>query len=127
MQDAKRSRIRRKYQSLHPEMDERLRRQWAAAEARDLGWGGVIVVARATGLSRTTITAGLRELDQPARQRAAQPSRVRRARRRAATVDGDGPELLAALEALVEPVTPWRPGVAACAGPARARGAWPRN
>ena len=59
------ARIRRKYQQLVPEMDERMRRQWAAAEARDLGWGGVSLVARATGLSRPTITAGLRELDLP--------------------------------------------------------------
>ena len=52
------ARIRRKYQLLVPEMDERRRRQWAAAEARELGWGGVSLVARATGLSRPTITAG---------------------------------------------------------------------
>jgi hypothetical protein len=58
-------------------MDERLRRQWGAAEARDLGRGGVTLVARATGLSRTTITAGMRELALPARQRAAQAGRVR--------------------------------------------------
>ena len=67
--------IRRKYQMLLPEMDERLRRQWAAAEARELGWGGISLVARATGLSRPTITAGTRELDQPDTQRAAQAAR----------------------------------------------------
>ena len=53
-------RIRRKYRALSPEMDERLRRQWAAAEARDHGWGGVTLVARATGLSRT-VASLLRE------------------------------------------------------------------
>ena len=42
-------RIRRKFRDLRPELDERARRQWAAAEARDLGWGGVSAVARATG------------------------------------------------------------------------------
>jgi hypothetical protein len=61
MEDAQAlARIQRKYQSLLPEMDERRRRQWAAAEARELGWGGVSLVARATGLSRPTITTGLR-------------------------------------------------------------------
>ena len=35
-----------------------------AAEARELGWGGISFVARATVLSRPTITAGLQELDQ---------------------------------------------------------------
>lgn len=42
-------RIQRKYQLLSPEMDERLRRQWAATEASELGLGGVTVVAKATG------------------------------------------------------------------------------
>lgn len=99
------ARIQRKYQLLVPEMDERGRRQWAAAEARELGWGGVSLVARATGLSRPTITAGLRELDQPRAQRAAEAVRVRRpgGGRRPATVTDPG--LLAALESLLEPVT----------------------
>src|SRR6478735_4705888 len=106
MQDARTlARIQRKYHSLLPEMDERRRRQWAAAEARELGWGGVSLVARATGLSRPTITAGLRELDQPAPQRAAQATRVRQpggGRRSLTTTD---PGLVSALESLVEPVT----------------------
>ena len=97
--------IRRKFRALWPGMDERLRRQWAAAEAQELGRGGVTAVARATGMSRTTITVGRRELELPARQREEETSRVRRAgggRRRRVETD---PELWAALEALVEPVT----------------------
>src|SRR6478736_3840574 len=51
MQDASTiERIRRKFDALGPVMDERMRRQWAAAEAADLGWGGVSAVATATGL-----------------------------------------------------------------------------
>jgi hypothetical protein len=61
--------VRTKYQLLQPLMTERLRRQWAACEAESLGRGGVRVVAEATGLSRTTIWAGRREL----RRRADQP------------------------------------------------------
>ena len=98
-------RIRRKYRALSPEMDERLRRQWAAAEARDHGWGGVTLVARATGLSRTTITAGSRELELPRKQRLEAAKRVRRpgaGRPRLLQVD---PELLTALEDLLEPST----------------------
>jgi hypothetical protein len=106
MQDAHRiAQIQRKYQALLPEMDERRRRQWAAAEARELGWGGVSLVARATGLSRPTITAGLRELDQPTPQRAAQAVRVRRPGGGRRPVTETDPGLLAALESLVEPVT----------------------
>ena len=62
MQDAKvEARIRHKYRLVAVELDERRRRQWAAAEARDVGWGGISLVARATGLSRPTIMAGLKE------------------------------------------------------------------
>ena len=50
--------VRSKYQLLQPLMTERLRRQLAACEAESLGRGGVSLVARATGLSRTTIWAG---------------------------------------------------------------------
>jgi hypothetical protein len=106
MQDAPAiGRIRRKYRSLNVEMDERRRRQWAAAEARELGWGGVTAVAEATGLSRTTITAGLRELTLPARKRAVEGIRIRRAgggRKALTEVD---PDLLSALESLIEPTT----------------------
>jgi len=98
-------RIRRKYRALSPEMDERMRRQWAATEARDYGWGGVTLIARATGLSRTTITNGLRELELPRKQRLEAARRIRRpgaGRHRLHQVD---PDLLAALEDLIEPAT----------------------
>jgi hypothetical protein len=97
--------IREKYQSLQPEMDERLRRQWAATEARALGWGGVTTVARATGLSRTTITAGLRELDMPAEDRLAEAARVRRPGGGRRPLIQTDPQLISALESLVEPAT----------------------
>jgi hypothetical protein len=110
MQDAQIiARIRRKYQLLVPEMDERMRRQWAAAEARELGWGGVSAVAGATGLSRPTIVAGLRELDQPAHRRSAEAVRVRRPGAGRRPLTETDPELLMVLESLVEPVTRGHP------------------
>jgi len=106
MQDAQViTRIQGKYRSLEPELDERLRRQWAAAEARDLGWGGVTVVAQATGMSRTTVTAGLRELALPEAERAAEANRVRRPGGGRKPLTETDPGLLAALEALIEPTT----------------------
>lgn len=73
MQDASTiGRIGRMYRALGVEMDERGRRQWAAAEARELGWGVVTAVSEATGLSRTTIMAGVRELELPPRRREAE-------------------------------------------------------
>jgi hypothetical protein len=106
MQDAQTAEgIRRAYLALRSEMDERMRRQWAAAEARRVGYGGVTMVSRATGLSRTTIAAGLSDLDLPERQRSCEAARIRRpgGGRRLVT-EGD-PELLTALESLVEPST----------------------
>ncbi|HYV39539.1 MAG TPA: ISAzo13 family transposase, partial [Gemmataceae bacterium] len=43
-------RIRRKFQAMAPVLDERSRRQWAAAEAMEMPWGGITSVAAATGL-----------------------------------------------------------------------------
>src|SRR3954471_9002794 len=99
------ARIQRKYQLLLPEMDERRRRQWAAAEARELGWGGVSLVAQATGLSRPTISAGLRELDRPTAQRVAEAARVRHPGAGRPPLTKTDPGLLAALESLLEPST----------------------
>jgi len=99
-------RIESRYGALVALMDERLRRQWAAAEAQAYGWGGVRAVCRATGLSPNTVAKGFAELE----ARAAAPqqpldSRVRKpgaGRKRATVAD---PELVGALERLVAPVT----------------------
>src|SRR3954451_5543364 len=56
--------VRQKYEMLRASMDERMRRLWAASEAMTLGWGGVTLVAEATGMSRKTICAGMREIEQ---------------------------------------------------------------
>ena len=39
------------YQSLSPLLDERSRRQWAAAEARAYGWGGLLTIRYQFGVS----------------------------------------------------------------------------
>jgi hypothetical protein len=62
--------IRNKYQALRLVMDEKVRRRWAACEARAIGWGGITAVAAATGLSRPTIRAGLTEVQGGASRRA---------------------------------------------------------
>jgi hypothetical protein len=106
MQDAQViARIRRKYRALKPELDERRRRQWAAAESRELGWGGITILAQATGLSRTTINAGKSELTRPAKQRASEAVRVRRPGGGRRPLTETDPDLLAVLESLIEPTT----------------------
>jgi transposase len=57
--------IREKYTAIEADLDERARRRWAAAEARSLGWGGVVAVAEATGLSERTVRRGIEELHDP--------------------------------------------------------------
>ena len=102
-------RIRRKFQTLTVVMDERIRRHWAATEAIELGWGGVSHVARATGLSRTTILAGVRELKaQEASGAAPSPGIRRPGGGRKLLVETD-PELWDALDALVDPMTRGHP------------------
>jgi Rhodopirellula transposase DDE domain len=99
-------RIETKYRSLSTLMDERMRRQWAASEATAYGWGGILAVAHATGLSPTTIRNAQAELA----RRAPVPdspvvSRLRRpgaGRKRKTDLD---PELVQALEQLVDPLT----------------------
>jgi hypothetical protein len=99
--------VRAKFALLRPLMTERLRRQWAACEARTLGRGGVTLVAQATGLSRTTIGIGLRELRQRVErpQDDLPPARVRAPGGGRHLVEQNDPVLLQALDALVEPTT----------------------
>lgn len=56
------SEVRRKYQLLKDTMNERVARQWAAVEAEAMGYGGIAVVARATGMAPSRIGHGRREL-----------------------------------------------------------------
>lgn len=44
-------------------LDERLKRLFAAAEAKALGHGGITQIAKVTGMARITIHAGLKELE----------------------------------------------------------------
>ena len=96
--------VQAKFSALDPLLNERSRRRWAAVEARAIGRGGVERVAEATGLSRTTVRAALKELDQTAQDETS-PGRMRRpgAGRKPLSVHDSG--LLAALEKLVDPVT----------------------
>jgi transposase len=47
-----------------PELNERQRRLFLAAEARTIGYGGVTRISRISGVSRVTITQGMYELDE---------------------------------------------------------------
>ena len=94
--------IRQRFLELRPVLNERGRRLWAASEAKALGYGGVTLVAQATGVSRRAIHAGLNELRAGTALAAGRIRRPGAGRRPFADTQ---PELLAALEALVEPTT----------------------
>jgi Rhodopirellula transposase DDE domain len=83
-----------------PVLDERQRRFAAAAGARVLGRGGIATVARATGMSRSTIGKGIDELAEGASVAEGRVRRPGAGRKRADALD---PGLVPALDALVDP------------------------
>src|SRR5215813_2814416 len=100
--------IRLRWEADGSKRDERGRRLFAASEVRAAGRGGLAAVSRITGLARSTIERGLKDLDTP-------PLARGRARR-----EGGGPRrkderdatLLDDLKRLIEPATlgdPTRP------------------
>lgn len=98
--------IEERFELFKPFLNERQRRILAAIEAQLLGYGGVALVARATGLSRNTIVAGGGELlAHKGTEATPEGGRIRRpSGGRKRTVQKD-PTLEGDLEHLIEPVT----------------------
>jgi hypothetical protein len=107
MRDASKIRtIKDRYRALSPLLDERARRQWAAAEAQTYGWGGRYHVSKATGIAPNTISKGLQELQERRRHpRRPLPNRLRRKGAGRKRLDENDPELTDALDKLVAPTT----------------------
>jgi hypothetical protein len=95
--------IRAKFESLKAVMDERVTRLWAGAEAEALGRGGIAIVERATGMSRTTIRAGRDELRTGTSVE--EVVNVRRPGGGRPPIETTQPGVVEALERLVDPVT----------------------
>jgi len=92
--------LQRKFAHVWPHLDERARRLVAATEAVQLGYGGIARVRAACGLSRVTITKGVRELAAAPLA----PGRVRRPGAGRPPLVVQDPALPRRLEALVEPL-----------------------
>ena len=94
--------VREKWRLLKATMDERSRRLWAGAEAGAIGYGGVVAVARATGMAISTVRKGRDEVRAGAR-----PDDVVKVRRSTGTrsYEAANPDVWPALEKLVDPLT----------------------
>ena len=103
--------IHRKFAAVLMDFDERGTRRWAAAEAMAIGRGGITVVAAATGLARSTIQNGIKELKSP---QTLGPHRQRRPGGGRKSREREQPELSRVLEELVadgtrgDPMSPLR-------------------
>ena len=94
------SAIFQRFAALEPVLDERGRRRLAAVEALTAGHGGVAAAARATGIARSTIGRGLKELRSGA---VIDPHRVRRPGGGCKPMSVTDPGLIDDLRSLVEP------------------------
>jgi len=95
--------IKLRFEAVRPVLDERGRRRFAAAEALAAGWGGIAAVCAATGIARSTIGYGLRELRGTAPDSALGGIRRKGAGRKPLTQTDL--TLLRDLEGLVDPTT----------------------
>jgi len=94
--------LRKKLSGIWSFLDERTRRIVAANEAQSLGYGGVCAVQRACGLSRVTISKGIREI---ASGITLPEGRIRRAGGGRKRITERDPGLLPLLEQFIEPET----------------------
>ena len=98
--------VKQRFSRISGVLNERTRRLLAAVEAETLGYGGASLVARATGVSRRAITAGLAELKSGAhRLEEKTPQRIRApggGRKKVTEVDAS---LRGDLDALIAPLT----------------------
>jgi transposase len=103
--------IEKRYELVRGSLDERRRRLWAGAEARELGHGGIRAVSRATGLAPGTIKRGMRELAEGASQ-TVEMKRQRKKGGGRKKIEDKQPGILGELRELVEAHTradPMRP------------------
>jgi transposase len=98
------SRIKLRFETVSPHLDERMRRIIAASETLGEGYGAISEVSRATGVSRRAISQGVQELKQgvPEPQRKGRIRREGGGRKKAVDVDST---LRSDLEQLIEPAT----------------------
>ena len=93
--------IRKRWEAVGSKLDERGRRVFAAGEVRAAGWGGLEAVSEITGLARSTIGRGLKDLDAAPLPK----GRVRRKGGGRRALSSWDPTLIDDLRRIVEPAT----------------------
>lgn len=92
--------ISERHKILQPHLDEKTSRLYAATESKVLGHGGIGIVSKATGISRTTISTGLKQLSG---QEKTDAKRIRKKGGGRKKTISKFPEIKAELAKLIEP------------------------
>src|SRR6202051_3340962 len=92
--------LQKRNAAILPQLDERQRRLFAAAEARTAGHGGIAAVSRVTRIAASTIGRGLKDIEAPD---SLAPGRVRRPGGGRKSLTETDSRLLDDLNALGEP------------------------
>ncbi len=94
--------IKKIHESMKGHLNERQQRLLTASMANAMGYGGISVLSRMTGMSRTTITSGRKELETP---EGVDIKKVRRGGGGREKIADKDQTIMTDLEILVEPVT----------------------
>lgn len=92
--------LKKRYELLFPLLNEKSKRLWSAVEAKVIGYGGIAIVSKATKISRTTISTGIKELEQ---NNNIEMSRVRKEGGGRKKITEKQPGLINEIERLLEP------------------------
>ena len=68
MKNIDEKKIRERIETMLPTLNEYQRRRYLSAEARSIGHGGISLINRISGMSRQTLTLGIKELESPERE-----------------------------------------------------------
>lgn len=96
------AKLRQKFDCLSCVFTEASLRLWCATEAQAIGYGGVAAVHKATGVSRITISKGLKELDKKPSLKNGKQRRSGGGRKKLTSKDSS---IMRDLERLVDPAT----------------------
>jgi hypothetical protein len=97
--------LREKYKFLLPRLDEKQKRLVLAADARFIGYRGISIVSRASGISRPTVVIGIKELETEDNSNTLKTKRIRKSGGGRKKLTDTNPELIKKIEMLVDPST----------------------